>query len=141
MERVDRPPGVRARVVPAVLFVGTVALGITVRTQAGLLGPFAAKVLGVVLYSTMMVWIVEFLRPSWRMTRVCAVALAACWALEALQASGASAWVVRRVPLARWVLGEVFSWLDLVWYAVGVGVAACIHGLGNVLIRGRARTG
>lgn len=120
------------------MLVGTVALGITVRTQVGLFGSAAAKALGVVLYATMMVWLVNFLRPSWRIASVCVVALMVCWALELLQATGASAWVVRRLPLSRWVLGEVFSWLDLVWYVVGVGVAACVHWLMNVLIRRRA---
>ena len=54
------------------------------------------------------------------------IALAWCWAVEVLQATGAASAVNDAVPPAAWLLGSTFAVRDLVCYAAGVAVACWV---------------
>jgi len=79
---------------------------------------------GDVLYAVAAYVLVVLVVPRLRALTAAAVALAWCWAVEVLQATGAAAALNDAVPPAAWLLGSTFAVRDLVCYLVGV-VAAC----------------
>ncbi len=110
------------RLLYSILAILTIALGLTAR--AALTGA-PAKHLGVMLYAVLMVWLVKCIAPRLPTWRAGGIALALCWAVEAMQATPIPAAINAQVPLMRLALGEHFAWLDLLMYAVGVA-AACV---------------
>ncbi|MBX9735825.1 MAG: DUF2809 domain-containing protein [Phycisphaerales bacterium] len=111
----------RSRVPYVLLALLTIALGLGAR--AALTGA-PAKHLGVMLYAVMMAWVVKCIAPRLPVWRAGAIALAVCWAVEAMQATPIPAAINARLPLMRLALGEHFEWSDLLTYALGV-LAAC----------------
>lgn len=106
-----------------VLALATIVVGVLVRQTVG---GAAGKVAGIVLYGVMMTWLVLAARPGLGTARACALALLICWCIEGAQAAGIAAWINSRFPMARWVLGEVFAWSDVAWYAAGVAAAGTV---------------
>ena len=115
--------GLSRRWVWAVLAMATIAAGVLVRHTVG---GAPGKVVGVALYGVMMTWLVLAVRPGLSTARACVLALLLCWCIEGVQAAGIAAWINSRIPIARWVLGEVFAWSDMVWYAAGVAAAGAV---------------
>ena len=58
-------------------------------------------------------------------TVVAPLALVACWAIEAFQATGIPAHYAH-LFLVRWLLGTTFSWHDMFCYLVGIAVIATL---------------
>ncbi|HEY7153447.1 MAG TPA: DUF2809 domain-containing protein [Gemmataceae bacterium] len=56
---------------------------------------------------------------------VAPLALAACWAIEAFQATGIPARYAH-LSLVRWLLGTTFSWHDMFCYVVGIVATAAL---------------
>ncbi|HEY7315534.1 MAG TPA: DUF2809 domain-containing protein [Gemmataceae bacterium] len=56
---------------------------------------------------------------------VAPLALGACWAIEAFQATGIPARYAH-FAVVRWLLGTTFSWHDMICYVVGVAVIAAL---------------
>lgn len=89
---------------------------------------------GDVLYAVATYLLVALVLARSRPVVVGAIALAWCWAVEALQATGLAAAVNDEVPPAAWLLGSTFAVRDLACYAVGVVLALG----GDVLVRSLA---
>ena len=87
------------------------------------------QVSGTVLYASAVYGGVLFLRPGSRPHWVAAGAAAFCWLVELFQLTGLpAAWSAHSVA-ARLALGVHFDPYDLVWYLVGVLLAAALHHL------------
>ncbi|GAA4189893.1 hypothetical protein GCM10022219_06330 [Microbacterium oryzae] len=121
------------RAVLAAAAAGTVAAGLAV--HVALPASPATDGLGDVLYAVLVFLLVAFAAPRARVVAVSAVALAWCVAVELLQLTGLPAAWGSAAPPLRLVLGSGFAALDLLWYAVGVALAA---GADAVLRRVRA---
>jgi hypothetical protein len=86
-------------------------------------------VLGDALYAVAVYLVVAIgstvLRRSWTAPVLGGIAVGACWAVEAFQATG---WTATSVSSAniRAVLGTTFGFTDLVWYVIGVAVIALL---------------
>lgn len=110
------------RAVLAVAAAGTAAAGLAV--HVALPASPATDGLGDVLYAVLVFLLVAFAAPRARVVAVSAVALAWCVAVELLQLTGLPGAWGSVVPPLRLVLGSGFAALDLLWYAVGVALAA-----------------
>lgn len=82
-----------------------------------------AKAAGVALYATLVYCLVLVVAPRTRPLTAAAVALAISWAVEFFQLTPWPAELSSRSWLARMVLGSGFAATDLLWYAIGVGLA------------------
>jgi hypothetical protein len=106
------------------LVLGIVVLaGLVVATQVP--DPWG-DVGGDVLYAVATYVLVVLAFARVRPLAAAGIALTWCWAVEALQATGAASAVNDAVPPAAWLLGSTFAVRDLVCYAVGVGVACAV---------------
>jgi hypothetical protein len=92
--------------------------------------------LGIALYGTMMFWLVALIRPRAAGWLIALVAVAICWGVEFFQLTPIPAAINKHVPLMRLVLGEHFSWWDLVGYVVGVLAGYSAHAIGRGLWTG-----
>ncbi|WP_029289426.1 DUF2809 domain-containing protein, partial [Cellulomonas sp. HZM] len=103
----------------AVALAVLVALGLVLATRfTGALVDAA----GDAAYAAAVTLAVLLVAPRLDVRAAGAVALAVCWIVELAQLTGGPAWVVARVPPARFVLGTTFVATDLIAYAVGVVV-------------------
>ncbi|WP_232531718.1 ribosomal maturation YjgA family protein [Microbacterium halophytorum] len=112
------------RIILAIAVVTTVAAGLTVHALLPLSfgGDFAADA----LYAVLIYLLVAFVAPRWPARASGVAAFAWCAAVEAFQLTGLpEAWGLAWRPLML-VFGTVFSWWDLVAYAVGVAAAAFV---------------
>jgi hypothetical protein len=67
---------------------------------------------------------------------VAPLALAACWAIEAFQATGIPARYAH-LSIVRWLLGTTFSWHDMFCYSIGIAVVAALDYRLHLQRRGR----
>lgn len=98
--------------------VATIALGLGIRALCG--GAFA-KIAGDALYAVAAYFAFALVIRRPRVVAACA--LAYCFAIEFLQLWPALD-PIRPTLFGRLVLGSVFSVYDLIWYALGVALAA-----------------
>lgn len=126
----------RARLGYAVAVAVTIGAGLGSRACATALPWWLAKNLGDALYATMVYWALRVLAPGARPAAVALGATAWCFAVEASQLYRAG-WLdaVRATTPGRLVLGQGFHALDLVCYALGVGLAVALERL----VRGGTR--
>ena len=117
------PPAVRDSVVPAVLGVVVLVCGLAVHASDAV--PFGDKA-GDLLYAALVALGVWFLVPSVRPWLLAVVAGGWCLAVELLQLTGLPDAAAEVTPLSRLVLGSGFDPLDLVAYAVGVGLVVAL---------------
>jgi hypothetical protein len=130
----DRPaPDPTARRLPTALAAAVVVLAGLATASVGA-GPWA-DALGDALYAALVLLLRRLLLPRLRTTMLAVTALLLCTAIEAAQATGVPAAVVRAFPPARYVLGTTFVATDLLAYAAGVLVTA-----GALLLAGRGRS-
>ncbi|GLW06402.1 hypothetical protein Misp01_15320 [Microtetraspora sp. NBRC 13810] len=113
----------RRRLLAALAACCTVAAGLGVRAlSAGPVAKYAGDALYTVLLFTLLLAVLPRLRPA----PAAAAALAASWAVEFAQLTDVPAELAARFWPARLVLGTSFNPPDLLWYAVGAGLAwAC----------------
>ncbi len=123
----------RERVILIAATATTIAAGLLVRS---LLDGALAKYLGIALYGTMMFWLVALIRPRAAAWRIALVAVAICWGVEFFQLTPIPAAINKHVPLMRLVLGEHFSWWDVVGYVGGVLAGYSAHAIGRGLWTG-----
>jgi len=98
----------------------TLAAGLAARA---VLSGWAAKILGVALWATLVAWLVAFVSPSSRPGRAAIVALAISWAVELAQLTPVPAALSARHVLLRLIFGTTFSVWDLPMYGAGVLLA------------------
>ncbi|MFC4942125.1 DUF2809 domain-containing protein [Pseudonocardia sp. GCM10023141] len=113
----------RRRAVVLLVLVAVIAVGLVLQLFRA--SPLADHA-GNVLYAGAVYLGVCLLAPGARWTRVAAVALLLCVAVEVLQLTPVPGAVAAVVPGARLVLGSTFVWTDFLGYAVGVALAAAL---------------
>lgn len=110
----------RDRGVPLLACVLILTAGLVVHASNAL--PLADK-LGDALYAALVVALLWLVRPAAPWGALAAAALAWCWAVELLQLTSFPGAAARLWSPTRLVLGSGFDPLDLLAYAVGVGLA------------------
>jgi len=115
------------RIVLALVAVATAVAGLAVHALAPLTfgGDFSADA----LYAVLIYLLVALLAPRWPSWVPALVAAAWCVGVEALQLTGLpEQWGLAWPPLML-VFGTVFSWWDLLAYAVGIAAACAADSL------------
>ncbi len=109
-------------------FLATIAAGLASRKFPGLLPAFLGKYPGDALWSLMVFFGVGAMFPTAAGVRVATTALGLAYAVEALKLWQAP-WLVqvRHTAIGHLVFGHVFSWQNLVAYAVGVLVGLALE--------------
>lgn len=111
----------RSRVL--LVLAAVVLAGLVVATRVpDPLGDVGGDVLYAVAAYVLVVLVLSRVRPL----AAAGIALAWCWVVEALQATGVAAAVNDAVPPAAWLLGSTFAVRDLVCYLVGVAAACAV---------------
>jgi hypothetical protein len=123
---------IRARIVPGVAVLLTLALGMGVRALSS--GDFA-KYAGDAFYAQLIFFLIVFVAPGMRPVLAAAVATAVCWAIEFAQLMPWVGELAERSTLARLALGSTFNAPDLLAYPVGAAVGLALL----LLVRGAGR--
>ncbi len=120
----------RSRLVSALLFAVTVALGLGSRRFSTLLPPLLHKNAGDILYATMIFWLLGVCFPTSSGQRLCAGAFLACAAVEFAKLIQAP-WLagLRHTQAGALALGTGFHISNLVCYALGAGLGLAIERL------------
>lgn len=120
----------RVRAAYVVCFAIAILLGLASRRYASPLSALFGKYPGDALWAVMVFFGWGALRPRTSSLSVALLALATCFAVEALKLYQAP-WIVgiRHTVLGHLVFGHVFSFENLTAYAVGVAVALGIEWL------------
>jgi hypothetical protein len=118
----------------------TVAAGLASRKWPWLLPASLGKYPGDALWARVVYWGVAFLAPSAPVFRVAACALGIAY-LDELSQLYQAPWInhVRATTIGHLVLGSEFSWLDLLAYAIGVGLSSAFEFILFKMCRDRAR--
>jgi len=112
------------RLILALACIVVVVAGLSVHTFAP--DGFVSDAAGDALYAALIYLLVAFLAPGWASWATGSVALAWCVAVELFQLTGfPEQWGAAFRPLML-VFGTVFSPSDLLFYALGVAVAAVV---------------
>jgi hypothetical protein len=124
----DAPPPRRNRGWYVFLTLATIAAGLVSRRFPGLLPAFLGKYPGDALWSLMVFFALGALWPAASRLRLALAALGISFAVEFLKLYP-SEWLgkLRQTRLGHLVLGHVFSWQNLVAYAVGVLIGISIE--------------
>ncbi|GLS45701.1 hypothetical protein GCM10007884_36920 [Methylobacterium brachythecii] len=121
------PPLLRRRLGLLVATFAVIALGTSLRVIPVGLSPGVVKYGGSVLWGAMVYGIVAFLMAGARTRMAVAVALAVATAVEGLRLYHTPGLDAFRLTLAgQLLLGRIFSGWNILAYAGGIGVAACL---------------
>lgn len=104
-----------------IIIAGTILLGILSRQFV--LIPLS---IGDMLYAVMAYFGLRFLFITTKLTNVAILALLYCYGIEFLQLYRAE-WIVsiRNTQLGHYIMGQEFSWADLLAYTIGVFLSVC----------------
>lgn len=116
-----------------------ITLGLASRRFRGALPPVLGKYPGDALWASMIYFGLGFLYPNASKTKLALLTFGLCVVVELLKLYQAP-WIVgiRHTMLGHLVFGHIFSWANLVAYAVGTGVAVMVDVLMSVAARSRA---
>ncbi|MCU7725874.1 DUF2809 domain-containing protein [Actinoplanes sp. KI2] len=120
----------RLRIFGVALVVGSLALAFGIRLFTGTVMESTGaleQVSGTALYASAFYGGVLVLWPRGRPAIVALISVGFCWAVELFQLTGIPATLSAHSVVARLVLGRAFDPFDLVWYVIGVLLAAAIH--------------
>jgi hypothetical protein len=121
-------PEFRARAAYAALAIATIVVGLAVYLGGLAMSPAVRDVAGDALWAAMLTWWISALVPRMALGARAAVALAACFAVEASQLYHAPALdAVRATRFGNLVLGSGFDPRDFAAYALGVLGAAALE--------------
>ncbi|MEO6277855.1 DUF2809 domain-containing protein [Roseateles sp.] len=124
----DSPRPVRTRSRYALATLGVIAMGLASRHWHGLFPSGLGKYPGDALWCAMVFFALGALRPAASTAGNAALALGISFCIEFLKLWQAP-WLVevRHTTLGHLVFGHVFSWQNLVAYAVGAALAAAVE--------------
>lgn len=128
-------PLYRTRLAFVALALGTIVVGLALRSRGGLLPRGIGDPVGDALWAMMIFWWTGALVPAGGAVARAVVALLVCWAVEFSQLVHAAlldAW--RETTMGHLILGSDFDARDLVAYAVGVLIACGLE----MVVRRRA---
>jgi hypothetical protein len=122
------PPSSRNRALYAALAVAVVAAGLLWRSGLIPLPQWLSNYGGDALWALMVFVGFGFLLPRLPTLAVALLALAFAWVVEFSQLYHAP-WIdaIRATLPGRLVLGNTFNWIDLVAYALGIGLGAWVE--------------
>ena len=124
------------RVVPSRRWFGVAMIGVSLGVAFGirlLTGSTmettgaVEQISGTALYASSFYGALLFVWPRARAAVLAAASVGFCWAVEFFQLTHVPARLSAHSMVARLVLGEMFDPADLVWYVLGVAVAAAAH--------------
>jgi len=107
--------------------LATVMLGLTSRTGHNLFPQALGKYPGDVFWALLVFLILAIVKPAWSTRRLAILAFGISCLDEVSQLYQAP-WInsIRATAFGHIVLGSSFSWLDILAYAVGIGLGVCI---------------
>jgi len=107
--------------------LATIALGLTSRTGFNLFPQALSKYPGDVFWALLVFLILAIVKPAWS-TRGLAILAFGISCLDEVSQLYQAPWItsIRATDLGHIVLGSAFSWLDILAYAVGIGLGICI---------------
>jgi len=113
----------RARLIYAIVICSVILLGLASRQIGGI-----PLFIGDILWAVMIFFITRFLFLHTKVKTLVFLSFAICYLVEISQLYQAE-WinVIRATLLGRLVLGQGFSWGDLISYSVGIAMAAWIE--------------
>jgi hypothetical protein len=117
------------------LVVGSLAAAFAIRLVTGSMLESTGEleqITGTAFYASAVYGGVVLVRPR---LPAALLSLAFCWAVEFFQLTGIPAGLSARSVVARLVLGQSFDPQDLIWYVVGVALAALLFRLHSRLCR------
>jgi len=138
----SRPARGRSRFGYALAVLATIAAGLASRHYAGLLPALLGKYPGDTLWALMVFFAWGLVFPRFTSGRITVLALATSWAVEFLKLWQSPAWsVIRHSSIGHLIFGHVFSWQNLVAYALGVGAGWLIERMINPFDAGAGNGG
>lgn len=104
------------------IVIGIVLLGILSRQFS-----FIPLCIGDILYAMMAYFGLRFLNTKNRLIATAITSLLYCYSIELLQLYRAQ-WIItiRNTPLGHYILGQGFSWEDVLAYSFGIGIAVLL---------------
>ena len=124
--RILSPPfHARSRLGYLLLATATIVVGLATRRFPGFVPEFLGKYPGDALWALLVFGLWGFVFPAASGVRKAALALAVSYAVE-LRKLDQAPWLVgfRQSTLGHLVFGQVFTWQNLIAYAVGVALGA-----------------
>ncbi|CAG7840109.1 hypothetical protein Z959_05155 [Clostridium novyi B str. ATCC 27606] len=129
----------RNRFIYAILTLVVMILGLFSKRMNNVMTDFFKTYLGDSLWALMIFFGAAFIFTGMKTKKVALISLAFCYLIEISQLYDAS-WIdnIRKTTLGGLTLGYVFSWKDLIAYAIGIIVGIGIETLIlNILVRNR----
>ena len=125
----------RNRLLYAVMIIIVIILGLCSRKMANVIPDFLNTYLGDALWALMIFIAVGFIFRKMETKAVALIGILFCYLIELSQLYHAN-WIdnIRKTTLGGLILGYVFSWRDLVAYAIGIGAGVIIEVLYGVII-------
>ena len=124
----------RNRLLYTAMIIIVIILGLWSRKLSNVLPAFLNKYLGDALWALMIFIGFGYIFREMETKIVALIGILFCYLIELSQLYHAN-WVdnMRKTTLGGLVLGYVFSWSDLLGYAIGIGVGVIIDKLGKVI--------
>ena len=121
-------PPARSRVLYALLALAVIATGLLWRSGLIPLPPALSNYGGDALWALMVFLGIGFLLPKSSTAKIALLALAFAWSVEFSQLYRAP-WIdaIRATIPGKLVLGNTFHWIDLIAYALGIGLGAWVE--------------
>ncbi len=107
--------------------LAAIALGLTSRTGLNLFPQALGKYPGDVFWALLVFLILAIVKPAWS-TKALAILAFGISCIDEISQLYQAPWIIsiRATALSHIVLGSAFSWLDILAYAVGIGLGICI---------------
>jgi len=118
-----------------VMIIIVIVLGLCSRKISNVIPDFLNTYLGDALWAVMIFIAVGFIFRKMETKAVALLGILFCYLIELSQLYHAN-WIdnIRKTTLGGLILGYVFSWKDLIAYAIGIGAGVIIEGLLRVII-------
>ena len=125
----------RNRLLYVFMIIIVIILGLCSRKMANVIPDFLNTYLGDALWALMIFIAVGFIFRKMETKVVALIGILFCYLIELSQLYHAN-WIdnIRKTTLGGLILGYVFSWRDLVAYAIGIGAGVIVEALWGVII-------
>jgi hypothetical protein len=126
----------RNRILYIAIIILVTALGLYTRKIKDSMPEFFNLYLGDILWALMIFMIVAFIFRNMITSKVALIGLIFCYLVELSQLYHAE-WIdnIRKMTLGGLVLGYVFSWKDLIAYAIGISIGIIVESIGCKVFR------
>jgi len=120
----------RNRILYGIMIITVIIMGLASRKMVNILPNFFNIYLGDALWALMIFIAFGFIFREIQTKIIALIGISFCYLIELSQLYHAN-WIdnIRQTTFGALVLGAVFSWNDLLAYAIGIGVGVLIEGL------------